>query len=72
MHRLLQIFSDNTQRWGGGSSTMYDLSSLTGLDRVALVLHENNNIFSCLVESNPVKTEISLNSDTTTLQQSVP
>ena len=51
---------------------MYDLSSLTGLDRVALVLHENNNIFSCLVESNPVKTEISLNSDTTTLQQSVP
>ena len=51
---------------------MYDLSSLTGLDRVALVLHENNNIFSCLVESNPVKPEISLNSDTTTLQQSVP
>ena len=32
---------------------------MTGLESVAL-LHKNNNIFSCSIESNPVKLEASL------------
>ena len=42
----------------GGSITIQQVSYLTGLDSVVSV-HTNNNIFSCLVKSNPVNLETS-------------
>ena len=42
-----------------GSITVWLASSFTGLDSVVAV-HTNSNIFSCLVKSNPVKLEISI------------
>ena len=58
---MLQNLFGSNQRpltLGEASSSYTCVASLTGLDSVAS-LHTNNNIFSCLVESNPVKLKTS-------------
>ena len=51
---MITIAIDQRTLTIGGKITEQLISSLTGLDLVAL-LRSNNNISSCLVESNPVK-----------------